>query len=434
MKYFSLTIFIISFNIFPIFGQLQKGDMSLEFISSISRQTETINQSTNKNSHVFISPSFGYMVTNRVMMGGELYYGRLKGETSYFRDYYFSKRIIFGPFARYYFLHQNKFSPYLFFRSRFTYTKNEAEWIIGTRRKDWVFSAAAGFGAQYFISPNIAVQANISTTIFQNDYYADLDDLLNINIGIQTFINDRSAVAQDLLNNYLKKGNYVISGSGNLTFDDNPNIEQDPSIVPNAKPILHVYNFAPRLKYFTSESVAVILGAELSGYGTGTESLFTIGTSGGVEKYLQLGKRFYFVPSGTLSIRRSRNSYKVAINSTSPFPIKTSNGSTVHNLNGNIILSLKYFSKGTGIWSVGADYTNANQLQNSRDKRTNKWCNYFLEYEYFFRKNLSLTGRVNFFTKGNKSNSVFILGSNGELPTSNFNFGLNYFIFNNKKE
>ena len=436
MKTIVLTFFIFSLNILPLFCQLQKGDVVLGFHSSFSRQVDANHHPPFKHTTYYLSPAFGYMLSNKFMVGGQLDYSLTKGSSSRGEDYLY-KSIGIGNYARYYFLDKNKFSPYLFAQTSFEHQQSEAEWMIVPNEEKWVFSAAAGFGANYFFAPNVAVQANIGTSIFQNEEFANYDDILFGNIGIQTFINDRTGFSQDLMINYLKRGNFVISGNGNFTIDDNPSIENETFSSLFAKPTFHSYYFNPQLKYFTSNTAAVVFGASMWGFGQGSHSQFILGINSGFEKYFPIGKRLYALTAATLTVERSRFSqYGRVFSQLDTLPVfavdTIKQKITDIELIGDFDLALKYFSKRNSIWSIGANYVNSHFLKNSRDASTKKSFRIYMEYEHFFLKNLSIVLKSNLYTRGNSN--TFILGTEDNLQSFNFKFGINYFIFNGKQK
>jgi hypothetical protein len=446
MKNLVLSFLLISLSTTMLFGQLKKGDMLIDFSSYYTKEKNRFYQGGNWTNFTSVSPSIGYMFTDKIMLGIDLSFYKIKGSVN---SSVFSKNLDIAPFCQYYFLDKNNFRPYLFLQTSFNHSKaNTYNILYGPENyNEFAFSAESGFGMNYFLSSNIALKASIGTSIFYNKNNAILEDLIDLDIGLQIFFKNEKNSSADLLEDYLKKGNYILSGSGHFIIDNNRYYGTENILSLGAKETSQDYGLTPQLSYFISDIAAISGGINFNGFSNGNSSRLHLGLMTGVDRYFAIDKRAFFVPSLTLfagSIYIKQYETAFVPNPASGLLVfdtiqnKTSN----YYLRGRFGLAFKYFTKGSSILSIGADHSwsiihfdfKDDLLSNYSSK--NAWWDFYGDYEYFFSKNLSALFRATFslnrFRYG--TDGIYLLDNNGGFRSVDFSLRLNYFFFKNRNK
>ena len=439
MKQIISTFIFLVFSFSSIFSQLQKKDILLGFQSNMghTRQPEVAHKSIDFN----FSPTIGYMLTDKLMAGAAADISLGKGESS-FSGNTASRTIRISPFARYYYLDRNRFRPYMFAYFDFYNYRYKREMGEGSGSGGWIGSAAGGFGAHYFLSTNFAIQADIGTTFFQNKNDFGYDEILFANIGLITFINDTNTAPKNMMANYLCKGNYRISGSANLTIDDNDGIGLNGTEEINAKPQEIAYSLSPSLQYFTDDRTAITIAPSINGNDNGTSKRISIGLGAGIEKYWPVGERLFFVP--TLFLRAYRARQKIYTTDASFIP-GFPGGVTLdtvqkkypsYSVNGSLDISLKYFTESACVLSLGSRYAGSHYyLKESDFRNTSSNIRLYTSLEYFFAENISFTTTLSYSKwdyHRDKGKFIFIPKNDDSIIGFNLSFGISYFIFNKK--
>ena len=152
-------------------AQLQKGDWMLDFGAglSINHKTSTFSH-TNYNSS--FTPQAGYMLTDRWMGGALVGFssGNLYSPLGRYNRSYYS----IDPFVRHYF--PTKGAWQAFAEARFNFTQISNQSVQGDTVPQFTedgnyYSAEAGVGFDYFIAPNIAVEAGLKYRFLHGGSY-----------------------------------------------------------------------------------------------------------------------------------------------------------------------------------------------------------------------------------------------------------------------
>ncbi|MEO1263132.1 MAG: hypothetical protein AAFZ15_30260 [Bacteroidota bacterium] len=441
MKNITSLFVLLILPVIPVFCQLEKGDLSIRFGSGLSRWSSRWQDDQGSRSNSFsLSSSIGYMVSDRLMLGSGVSVLLAKGEDPFSGEVK-NHRYSVSPFVRYYFLEEKRFMPYLFASSRLMRYKYLRESSPDNTSDGWVASGSGGFGANYFLGPNIALNSYIGTTLFQNRWHTGSDETLFGRVGIQLFINDRTPFEKGIQSNYLCKGNMIFSGGANLSIDDweGMDFRGNPEIY--AKPQEVRYYISPAVKYFISDHTAVSGRVSFSGYDSGTRKNLGYGLSAGIETFIPVNKQLFLVPSITVGAQREHST-----NYYLGFPpifggIGTSTIDTIEDkridyyIDGKLEISLRYFTEGASVFSAGTTYYVNHFIRPEFDYRYS-WANfiYFLRHEYFFAKNLSFNTTLSYSRQGNNRDGSFIFFIPSEEYQRNLNlsFSISYFMFNGK--
>jgi outer membrane protein W len=195
---FSIAILFLLFTS-SAFGQLTKGNYFLFGSSNLDISTDKTKESTDgiyhlkdKGSSFYLKPGVGYLVMDNLVAGLQLYlstyesHGATHGtEGNKHSSFYTS----FGPFARYYFLEQDKLKPMaqISFGIGHDKTKDTTPGTgIGTstssthETSNGTFDFALGVGASYFISENVAFDGLLGYNIEKSK------DKINTSLGGKT--------------------------------------------------------------------------------------------------------------------------------------------------------------------------------------------------------------------------------------------------------
>ena len=147
-----------------VFGQLLKGSFFLIASSNMSISTDkmsdyqgSVSTETGKNTGFYLYPGAGYLLLDNLVVGlnvGVSAYGtRHTGSDTRTSSF----RLSAGPFARFYFLEQNKLRPMA--QINFGVGTNKSKYTSTSSTYDskgGLFEFAAGVGASYFIAENVA--------------------------------------------------------------------------------------------------------------------------------------------------------------------------------------------------------------------------------------------------------------------------------------
>lgn len=177
----SIFIFVCLFFSQISFSQIEKGKLI------IGSTTGILKDLSGGNSFVFVedvkfsltlTPNFGYMVSDKMMVGSQTSFSLENGDGSTFLT------VGLMPFMRVY-LYSKK-STYLF-----------AEQMIGmagihatAEELDFAFLAGAGLGVNYFLTQNIALESTVRASFAQFNSNRNLD--YGIRFGAQLFFNRKN--------------------------------------------------------------------------------------------------------------------------------------------------------------------------------------------------------------------------------------------------
>lgn len=148
-----------------VFGQLEKGNIFIQASSSIGFSTEKYSITRagttteySKSTHFGFGPKVGYFVIDNLPVGLAINVNTNK--TKYTGGSYESSNNNFtiGPFARYYFLPQDKLKPMAEISAGFGSSKDKYTSSLNTTEesKYGIFKFSIGAGASYFVTDHVA--------------------------------------------------------------------------------------------------------------------------------------------------------------------------------------------------------------------------------------------------------------------------------------
>ncbi|MFK7775598.1 MAG: hypothetical protein AB8F94_25875 [Saprospiraceae bacterium] len=178
---FSILIFLLLFFSQISFSQIEKGKLI------IGSTTGILKDLSGGNSFIFVedvkfsltlTPNFGYMISDKMMVGSQTSFSIENGDGATFLT------VGLMPFMRVY-LYSKK-STHLF-----------AEQMLGVagihataESLDFAFLAGAGFGVNYFLTENIALESTVRASFAQFNINRNLD--YGIRFGAQLFFNRKN--------------------------------------------------------------------------------------------------------------------------------------------------------------------------------------------------------------------------------------------------
>jgi hypothetical protein len=234
MKKILISILGIALYLNPLAAQIKKGSWMIGGSMNLSWQNSL---------NVWINPKLGYFVTDRLLVGAATNFQFTDSDP---KTLYQSKYIHteLRPFARFYFTPAHRFK---------FFNEVEAQWsakyskivnspivnppILGTTidiAYPWYkynqFWLTNRFGINYFLSDNLAVEAQIPYTIYYKEdsiayfkpklEYSFPKFTFNPNFRIRLFLNTAKQKANILAEKYLKKGNTTYGIQSNISLAD----------------------------------------------------------------------------------------------------------------------------------------------------------------------------------------------------------------------
>jgi outer membrane protein len=178
-------------------GQTEKGRYmvggSVGFSSTKDKQEFTgVSTDGNKNTNIWVMPSFGLFVADGIVAGAGLAITSNKAESDDGTSSFTSSGLTIAPFARYY--HESGLFGHLNFEIGSGKNKNESGGTT-TETKDSIFGWKVGGGYALFINNNVVVEPMItygSTSLKAKDSPSDFkltNSGLLISVGFNIFIN-----------------------------------------------------------------------------------------------------------------------------------------------------------------------------------------------------------------------------------------------------
>lgn len=164
MKQKSILILLLLFSSTIVFGQLEKGKFFIQGSSSIGFSSEKYTYTSggtstesSKTTHFSFSPKAGYFVIDNLPVGLAINVSTYKTKAISGSNESHSNDLTIGPFARYYFLPQDKLKPMaeLYFGVGGSKDKSTSSGY-NSESKYGIFEYSIGAGASYFVSDHIA--------------------------------------------------------------------------------------------------------------------------------------------------------------------------------------------------------------------------------------------------------------------------------------
>ncbi len=410
-------------------AQLQQGDWLFDGNLCLSSSSSRLDSGTWKTTSGQLYVKLGRMMNEHLMLGSGLSYGSSNSNppdnhpNQYHQSWYYG----ISPFARYYFGNHPKYKWFSELATQLYQTTSETGSIAsGEMQKENTIKAAIGFGADYFIAPNLVFEAHLGSNVYNTDYDSPVrlfrNEELRLEIGLKTFLNYREKEQEfDIESRYLHKGNTfatIFGGFGMNGTKDHFSIGG---------------NVNPTGSKFITDRVYIGTGVSYSGFFSKNNKIHTGRISGRAGIYLSISRRLYLMPALDVSINNTR--YK-AIFPQSPGGTPNWAGNsqkTIYwSLNAAPELSLVYFSLGSAIWRTGISYSIRkyrwkNDLGTpSSSSHLGSSLNLNAGTTYFIDRNIGLVGNIVYsFNKYQNLNASWSDGG------KNFSFclGVTYLIF-----
>ena len=260
---FCLTFSFIFLTQNVVFGQIHKGSWLIGGSGSLYASKDKLadassNSTTEFNTRgISLSGDVGYFFTDRIAFGGQLtassrydHINSFNTNTQEGRDQK-SNGQYFGlkPYGRYYFTPKKKVKLYseLALNTSFLHAKTVNK-LIGTSgdiplRDFNIFdlNVISAVGADYFITPNIALEGSLSYSFYDyrytNSYIIPYGEstffpkfLFNPDLKIRFFLNSEKKNAAVLAEQYLKKNNWTFGLNGYFYKDGITNLYLSPFV------------------------------------------------------------------------------------------------------------------------------------------------------------------------------------------------------------
>jgi len=147
-----------------VFGQLEKGNIFIQASSSIGFSTEKYSITSagttteySKSTHFGFRPKVGYFVIDNLPVGLAINVNTNKTKYTGTSDESSSNNFAIGPFARYYFLPQDKLKPMAEISAGFGSSKDKYTSSGHTSESKYgIFEFSIGAGASYFVTDHVA--------------------------------------------------------------------------------------------------------------------------------------------------------------------------------------------------------------------------------------------------------------------------------------
>lgn len=445
MKNYFIAFFITLLFSTNIFAQLKKGDWSFSLLGRVS-VTGEIEGNTDFTSSS-LNPSAGKMLTDNWMVGSGI---RLFASTGLGEESSFLSSSSFGvsPFVRYYRQLQPKLMGFGFLETNLL-QRNMDEGITNPE-EGFTYWGTVGLGADLFIAPNVALEFKAGTQLFNGgDFNVDRTNSNRafINIGFKTFLVDRFAEEFNLQENYLRKGNYVLSGTAGFSIYDNIRIGL--VLTPEEEELNgYQFNVSTGLEYFRTDNW--VIGGSAGVFLTKVNSNHRLNSSlAASSKYYQpINENLFFVPSVNLLYSRSTTNgdyirylqadgEEITCGDSLIFPFFTeqANGRRMSNIiGGEVSASLVYFTQSNALLEGGISVShNINYFEGEKmNDRTQ--ARLFVGAEYFVAKNLALYGSLGYSFMDTQNHCGVFGFLDDKVHSGALSFGVKYFIFNDKNQ
>ena len=171
--------------IMPVFAQITEGNYLIGGGLSFTAENRDLATSNLNTNSFTLSPTGGYFVVDKLVVGTQLLYGLLSQTSNSVTTTMNSFSV--APFSRYYF-ETEVLKPYIFVgvgKSWETVSYGGSSSTNHTTRTFW----NAGVGADYFINKSIALEAQLNYT--SKKYNSDAPyKIIGFTFGIQVFLDN----------------------------------------------------------------------------------------------------------------------------------------------------------------------------------------------------------------------------------------------------
>ena len=424
-----LLFFILIISATSLIAQLEKGDWMLSGDNSFNIHGFNPDYIGN----ISLKETIGLMFSDHIMLGAGFAIG---GSRFLFTDEEKHKNYWKGAslFFRYKLLDKNKSVLLAEFQSQFIVTEEKS---INFHNKQKGQQFDIGLVYQYFVTPNIAMELVMGSKFFENGNLRKSSTnpkRFYINMGFKTFLKIPVKRISSLQEDYLKKGNYLISGYGFLrpSYANRINLfyEQNTSNLPPASGIN--IGLFPSMKFFKTDHWLVGGNVELGLLSTDAGYRFHAGLGMNSSFYIPLKKQLYLLPTiGFTFSRRLINADKQipSLLPSSP-PIIIKDKASIQIIRFPLSLAFTYFKGKSTVLSTGASLNMSFSQTTTLLDNNNVRGSVFFNLEYFVAPNLSINSTMSHFFQVKELEKIFF-NETSRFSLSGYNliFGLNYFLF-----
>jgi len=164
MKPGSVLAMVLFLSSTIVFGQLEKGNIFIQGSSSIGFSSEKYSYThagttteSSKSTHFGFGPKVGYFVIDNLPVGLAINVNTNKTKSIGSSNESSSSNFTIGPFARYYFLPQDKLKPMAEISAGFGSSKDKSTYSSYTSESKYgIFEFSIGAGASYFVTDHVA--------------------------------------------------------------------------------------------------------------------------------------------------------------------------------------------------------------------------------------------------------------------------------------
>jgi outer membrane protein len=165
MKPGSVLVALLFLSSAVVFGQLEKGNIFIQGSSSIGFSSEKYtyisggtSTESSKSTNFGFSPKVGYFVIDNLPLGLLIDVNAYKNKAIDSDNQNTSNELLFGPFARYYFLPQNELKPMAEIYAGFGGSKDKSDYSgYSNESKYGIIKLGIGAGASYFVTDHVAI-------------------------------------------------------------------------------------------------------------------------------------------------------------------------------------------------------------------------------------------------------------------------------------
>ena len=437
MKAANLLFLLQFLLVSTVLGQIEKGDALVDVEGFYERtKTATGSKFFPRNS---LYVRYGHMVGDHLMAGLGVGYFHSKGNT-YFEGEFLARSIEVDPFIRYYFMGKNKFMPFVFVNGAYTHYNYETE-VQGAVYREGRIQVHAGMGLDYFLTPNIALEAEVGTLAFDHKNAIDNGDLFYARLGWKTFLADYTVEDIPLPDRFLKKGNFSITGDVRLTENYNGSFRSELFNGINAKPSEFRLELNPDVQYFISDRLAIMASPLWNRLWNGNRTNRERGLSLGIAPYCQVGKHLFFVPRFSYALEWEKNSHYVEQRLPVPaggvlvIAVDTLEHSTkIREREGHFELALMYIANGNFIGTAGTTYSWHRRwiVGDSHSETTNLQLEWFIDVEFFIAPNISFSNRLSYrkLYRPFDNKLTWSFPDDRSMRQFNSSFAIRYYFFN----
>jgi outer membrane protein W len=250
-----IPILLIALYLTPVSAQIKKGSWLVGGGLRLS-QSSLLSGTQFKYESTYLTPEFGYFMTDRCMIGartGMSFFAittdNIAQQTTKYESY------LLEPYARLYFNLQHRFKPFY----EFSMTTSKAKSNNSPNSYNWnlsQFAIGSRIGADYFLTDNIAIEGFINYSFYNKLQYATGSEttilpkfMLNPSFLMRLFLNTKGETI-GLSQKYFAKGNltYGVRMNWHLSGGDK----------------LNTSTFTPNIGYFVMDNL--MIGSEFSIY------------------------------------------------------------------------------------------------------------------------------------------------------------------------